>query len=77
MTVKQQINRGTIQRLCHCVIVFLFIRVTLCQFYSFTFPALFIKNNKHEMREKTSFCINVNGYFSVSRYITGGRKSYL
>ena len=80
MTIKQQINHGTIEKVCHLHngIYYPFTQVTLCQFYSFTFPVKgfsSLKIRNYGMREKKIFCII--GCFSVSRYIKGGRKSYL
>ena len=48
MTIKQ-INRGAIQKVCHLhnnIFHFIHLCLTLCQFYSITYPVLLTQNNK-------------------------------
>ena len=65
MTIKQQINHESIQRVCHLYNVNFTLSPPLC--YS-------LKITNYGLREKKIFCIN--GCFSVSRYVKGGRKSH-
>ena len=67
MTIKQKINQGAIQKVCHFI--------HLCN----TLPILLyhlscnIKSNKLWKEKKEGFYIY--GCFSVSRYVKEGRKS--
>ena len=78
MAIQQQINHGTIQKVCylHNGIFIPFTCVTLCQIYSFVSPILFTKNNKlwNEIKEGF-FCLY--GHFRVLLSIKEGGKPHL
>ena len=75
MTIKQHINLGPIQKVCHLNSgnFYSINRCTLSQFHSFTSLVLFTKNSKLWNERKEDFFMY--GCLSVSRYIKGGRKS--
>ena len=67
---------GPFKKYVTCIMTFFipFTYVTLCQFYSITFPLLITKINKLWNKRKKHFLYI---WFTVSCYVKVGRKSYL
>ena len=73
MAIQQQINHGTIQKVCylHNGIFIPFTCVTLCQIYSFVSPILFTKNNKlwNEIKEVFFVDMATSGYYFLLKKV--------
>ena len=66
---------GPFKKYVTCVTVGIFHRILLLNFTLSSPLCYSLKIRNYVMREKKIFCIY--GYFNVSRFIKGGRKSHL
>ena len=76
MTIKQQINHGAIQNVCHLHNDNFSFHSPVSHFVNFTpLPTLCYSLTNYRIREKNNYCIY--DCLSVSLYMKGGRKSHL